>query len=281
MGKKQEEAYQAAREGHGGALEDLVREEIRTMAMEKEQGYKLTEVDPRFAPTCAQRHNDLMRLIASGELKGEDRLRATIEAGMLADRINNGEGQEQLTKIETMNRQVDAQAALYTKVMDSKSRNAFEADVWKNGLDAATSKFEIAHAGELRVIRLNDEINSELETKPAQDELMKLAAKKMLLCQHKVEFQQHKDNDKLATALEDVNLNKEAAKIMSTWQFKDFCNTLGPDKLAAQAKEDGQKLVMGYGQALYESKHGPKPEEKAPEKVEEKVENKQADGPVV
>lgn len=286
MGEKQEDAYQAARDGHGGALEDLVRDEIRTMAMEKEQGYKLTEVDPRFAPTCAQRHNDLTRLIASGKLRDSDRLRATIEAGMLADRIAKGEGEERLNNIETMNRRVDERTAIYAKVMDGHSLNDFAADVRERGLEAATAKFEIAHAGELRVIRLNDEINRQLEAKPSQDDLMKLAAKKMLLCQHKAEFQKDKDNDALATALEDVNLNREADKMVRRWEFKDFCNTLGPDKLAAQAKGSGEKLVMGFGQALYEIQHGPKPEEKAPEKkaeekVEEKVEDKQAGGPAL
>ena len=274
MGEKQEDAYWAARDGHGGALEDLVRAEIRKMAMEKEQGCRLTEVDPRFAPTCAQRHSDLTRLIASGRLKDSDRLRATIEAGMLADRMSRGEGEERLDNIESLNRRVDEQAAIYAKVMDGRSLNAFTADVLERGLEAGSGKFEIAHAGELRAIRLNDKLNSELEAKPSRDDLMKLAAKKMLLFQHKVEFQKNKDTDALATALEDVNLNREVEKMVSRWEFRDFCDTLGPDKLAAQAKGSGEQLVLGYAQTLKEFRHGPKPEDKAPAKVGEKVEEK-------
>lgn len=249
MGDKQQASYNAALSGHGGALEDRLRAELRRMAVEKDNGYKLQNVDPRFAPTAEQRYADIQALMNAKKLSDPEKLRLTTEAGMLQEMINDGKGTEPLANIESLNRQVDTRTELYSKVMDTKSLKDFIDGTFKDGYDRACSKFEAAHAGPLKAIRVEEEINAQLNPELDQDTLAKLAAKKMILLQHKMEYQKDKNGEKLEKALEKANLEKNVDRLMNDYLFKEVCQKLGAEGLSEYTKGDGSQLVESYALA--------------------------------
>ena len=268
MGNKQEMAYDAATSGHGGALEDLMRIELRRMALEKESGYSMQNVDARYAPTFDQRRSDLSGLIDSGRLTTQEKFRAAVERGVLEEmsQKDNNTGETQIGNIPSVNRQTAMKVDLYSKFMDEASMQEFVADTGKLSFDQACSKFERAHMGQLKAYNLENKLNEDLAADPETVDLPKVAAQKMVLLKHKMQFQADKDNDKLASALDKDNLNKDVEKLMNDYNFKLMVKKLGTDGLKAYAKGDGTKLVESYALEKEDKLEPYKPEAPAPAK---------------
>ena len=282
MGEKQQAACEAALSGHGGALEDLVRVELRRMALEKDSGYKMQDVDPRYAPTFDQRRNDLRGLIDSGTLSVKEQFRAEVERGVLEQMQGERKGDERIGNIESVNRQVDTKIALYSKIMDENSMREFVADAKTHGYEEATYRFDAAHMGQLKAIQKGEDLEKQLAGEPELDDLKKIAAQKMVLLKHKTQFQADKDNDKLSAALDKEQFDKNVEKMMKDHLFKEVCDKLGPNGLKAQAKGDGEKLVESYALAKADKLEPYKPEAPAVKNGPQKdVQNKgpQAGGP--
>jgi len=278
IGEKQEKAYSAACSGHGGALEDLISLELRRMAVEKESGYKMQNVDTRFAPTFTERKNDLSMIADSKKFPLKDRLRAVLEIGVLDDVQEDYPGTKKIDKIESVNRQTDLQLATYAKVMDQKAMEDFIKDAAKNSSLTASENFEKSHAGQLRVVRATDQIEKKLADGANANELQDLAAKKMVLMHESAQFQQDKNDERLIGALEDGNLEKKAAKLLKSEAFQEMCSKLGPEKLAQQIKGSGAKLMESFSLAQ-EGKLEVKPEENAIGKGPKQ--NELQNGPVI
>ena len=242
-------AYDAAKSGHGGALEDLVRRELRVMALEKESDYQMQSVDQRYAPTYAERHSDLKSLIDSGKLTAKEAFRAAVERGVLEamSQSDNNTPDTRIGNIDSVNRQTQMQVDLYSKVMDEQSMRTFVENTKTMGYDGACSKFEAEHAGELKAINLAENLDKQLASEAPAEDVSRLAAKKMILMQRKAEFQQNKNNEALANALEDKQLNKEVDTLLEKdYNFKLMVKKLGPNRLKEQAAGDGAKLFESY-----------------------------------
>ena len=260
MGDAQEASYKAALDGHGGALEDRVRRELRAMALERDNGCKMQSVDPRYAPTFDERRHDLDLIINSQRTSPAEKMRASVERGILDEMQENRGGDERIGNIESVNRQTDDRVALYSKMMDAQAMTDFVANAKTVGYDAACSRFEAAHMGELKAINLAEKLDSQLAAGPEIEELQKLAAQKMILLQHKTQFRKDKDNDKLADALDKAQMEKSINKLMNDHLFKEVCEKLGPEGLLQQAKGDGSQLVRSYGLAMEDKLQPYKPE---------------------
>lgn len=264
--ERQEHTYKAAMSGHGGALEDKMRTEIRRMSIEKESGYRIPEVDPRFAPTPKERINDLDVLMQNPKLTSLDKLNAALEAGMLMDMIQADKGNEPVANIASLNRQIDYKSSLYSKIMSKAEVDDFVKNTIEYGHDGACSRLEMAHMGEIKAIQLEENINSQLAEGPVNADLHKLAAQKMVLLQHKTQFQADKDNDKLADALDTAQLEKDVNALMKNLNFKDMCDKLGNEGLMKQAQGDGSKLVNSFALATENKLQPYNPEAPAPVK---------------
>ena len=250
MGLKQEAACDAARRGHGGALEDILRRELRGMAVDSYRGYKLQPVDPRFAPTAFERLEDLNDLLKNGKLSPADKLRAAMERGLLEEKVNGGEGEKRLENIDELNRQAEEKTALYAKVLDNNGVNAFIQDSAKRGSYLAAQKIEHDYGGRLQAAKLGDEIEKALEKKPEENELRKLAAQKMVLLTEKKAFQEEQNDGKLFTATSQSAMETKVNQLMEKAEFSRMCDTLGPEKLAAQTKGSGEQLMVEFAKAM-------------------------------
>ncbi|MBR6351457.1 MAG: hypothetical protein IKR93_03940 [Firmicutes bacterium] len=277
-GVMQEISADAAVRGHGGALEDLVSRELRKMALEKDSGYKMQPVDMRYAPTYDERRQDLNGLMNSERAPLNARLRASIELGVLDTMQHDYRGDAKIANVDSINRQADEKMKIYSKVMDAKTMKEFVNNVRENGFQAASSKFELENAGHIRAVGMMNEIDEKLASNPSKEELMELAARKMVLLQENTKFQLNKnkedimqagkelidpdealepaDNDyrsadeKLLGNISDEEMTKHVSKLMKSGTFKEMCEALGPEKLLQQAKGDGNSLITSYSKAL-------------------------------
>ncbi|MBR3395626.1 MAG: hypothetical protein IKG76_07585, partial [Firmicutes bacterium] len=251
MGDIGDGTYKAAMSGHGGALEDRMVRMLRQMAMEKENNYQMQNVDPRFAPTYEERAKDLDTLLNHGKLTVKEQFRAVVERGIVAQASEqiHRKPDDRLSNIESINRQTDLQMGIYSKLMDERSMKDFVEDARANGYEAACYNFEAANAGMLKANTLTEKLDEQLEANPEPDALKKIAAQRMVLLQKKAAFQEDKNSDKLANALDKANLDKDVEKLMKDHLFKEVCDKLGTNGLMAQAKGDGAKLVESYALA--------------------------------
>ena len=284
MGSRQEAACEAALSGHGGALEDLVRTEIRRMALEKDSGYKMQNVDSRYAPTYDQRRQDVQDLIDSGKLTLKEQFRAVTELGVLAQETEDRRAGDPITNIESINRQTENRMALYGKIMNAGSMQEFVNDAKKLGYEEASRRFDSAHMGELKAIQMAEKLDKQLAEGPEKNDLPTIAAQKMVLLQKKTEFQQDKDNDKLSNALDKEEFNKSVDKLMRNHLFKEVCDKLGTEGLMAQAKGSGEKLIESFALAKEDKLEPYRPEAPADEKKgpqNEQVREEQQAGPQV
>ena len=262
-----EAAYKAAMDGHGGALEDLVRKEVRNMACEKESGYKMQDVDERYAPTYDDRRNDLKAMIKSATLSDNEKFRAVVELGKLdaAQNETHRKGDEVISNIGFVNRTTDAEVAFYSKLMGDADKLEFVNNATQKGYDEACKAFDAKHPGEVKAARFADKLEDELnkmkdlqkraendKTKmldgPNLDDLKKLAAQKMALETHKAEFRDGKiTSEQLEKALEPDALNKNVNTLLTRDHiFSEVCNKLGVKGLLAQAGGDGKDLAKSY-----------------------------------
>ena len=172
------------------------------------------------------------------------------------------------------NSQMDAGLGIYSKLMDEKSMKDFVEDARANGYEAACYNFEAANAGMLKANTLTEKLDEQLEANPEPDALKKIAAQRMVLLQKKAAFQEDKNSDKLANALDKANLDKDVEKLMKDHLFKEVCDKLGTNGLMAQAKGDDSKLVESYALAKQDKLEPynpvvPAPVKEGPKKVEE------------
>ena len=291
MGARQQMTSEVATVGHGGALEDLLRDELRLMACEKENGYRMQDVDERYAPTYKERKEDLKRILRSGTLSTDEMFRAAVELGKVdaaqsaasrgeADRINN---------INSINNTTDEAVAFYSKLMGKQDKIQFVNDVYMKGYDEACKTFDAKYPGEVKAARLSDQLEEKLNGTPSVDDLKKLAAQKMVLAKHKGDLANGKiTSSQLENALETKNFEADVNKLMKEDHlFREVCDKLGEKGLAEQAKGDGLKLFDSYNLAREDKlefynpnkpivKEGPV---QAPKKQEE-VKGPQMGGPV-
>ena len=247
MGDKQEAACEAALSGHGGALEDLVRRELRVMALEKENGYKMQNVDFRYAPTYDQRKQDLDGLMNSKSLSDADRFRVAIERGILEEMQGERKGDEKVSGIDSLNSQVETKMALYKKVMKGNEMREFAENARTMGYENACRAVEAAHNGELKLIQMREDLDRQLAAGPDKDDLPKLSAQKMKMLEYGMNFAQDRNDEKLAQALDKDNFDKSVNKFMTAdYNFKGMCKKLGSEGLLAQAQGTGFKLIDSY-----------------------------------
>ena len=284
IGDRQEFSYKAAMSGHGGALEDRLRQELRRMAIEKENGYQLQTVDARFSPTAQERYEDIAKLEGAPNLSKVDKLRLAMESGILKEQIQAGGGNDRID-IAKFNTHVSNLTAEYSKLMTSQSLETFIDNTKAYGHDRACAFFEEEYAGPLKAMRLEEKLNAQLETAD-MDQLPKIVAQKMFLYQHKAEYQEDKDSAKLENALEKKNLNMEVDVLTRNHLFKEVCDKLGPEGLTKYARENVSKLFDAMRLAKEDKLEPYKPEAPAAGKKgpanEKNVEQKapQAGGPV-
>ena len=246
---RRESALGAATKGHGGGLEDQLRTEVRRMALEKESGYKMQQVDLRYAPTYAERTKDLNDLIESPQTPTQVKFRAIIERNILETAQKDYSADTPINKVDAINAQVDSQVALYGKVMQGQEMEQFVANAREHGYDEACKIVDDAHIGQMKAIRLREQLDSQLEAGPEKQDLPKIAAQKMTLLQHWMDFADTKDDAKLAKAMDPKQFNGEVNKLMSHHLFKEVCDKLGTEGLQDHAKGSGFKLIDCYNLA--------------------------------
>ncbi len=144
---------------------------------------------------------------------------------------------------------MDSQVALYNKVMQGQEMEQFVANAKAHGYDEACKVVDDAHIGQMKAIRLREQLDSQLETGPQKEDLPKIAAQKMTLLQHWMDFADNKDDAKLAKAMDPKQFNEKVNTLMSHHLFKEVCDKLGTEGLQDHAKGSGFKLIDSYNLA--------------------------------
>ena len=272
MGTRQHFTSEIALKGHGGALEDRVRDEVRRMALEKDHGYKMQPVDMRYAPTFDERRQDLRELAGYAKAPAAAKLQAAVELGML-DRVQRDgySGSARISAFDTINSQVDSVMKVYGRTMDAKDINAFTNEVLENGYESATSKYEYRHPGSIAAAKKFNELDEKLAANPSQEDLRRLAAEKMVLAEAFGTYQINRNIDatrnaagavlqngeerieadeKLFESISADKMNNKVNQLMKSEKFQEMCDKLGPGKLLEQAKGSGLDLIKSHSAAM-------------------------------
>ena len=243
-----ERARKAAIEGHGGALEDLVRMELRKMAVEKKNDYKMKPVSSRYAPTYDERQFDLTLIVDDDTVSASNQLRAAIELNELEKTQADQEGTAKIEDIGSLNNKVDAGMARFADVLSEADMRSFAKDSVERGYDMAVQPIEKKYAGRLQAAKMSADIDAKLsaDPKPSMADLQKLIAQKMVLHKETAALNNKIDKDaadpKLFGEITNEKMTNKVSLLTSDKNFQDMFKVYSPEKLAKEAQGFGNGI---------------------------------------
>ena len=265
------DAPEAFQEGHGGALEDIVREEVRKMSVESKGG-AMVNADKRYAPTYAQRMADIERMLKSNQLTDDQKLERTVEAMLLYQRKDFDEKGARIGDTADLNKK----AADTVKFFKSATNNKLEYDKLIESIKdpnlplesklESVGNFRENHRGQIMAMEKEAEIKESLKSiqKLTQGELEYKAAQKLAIQTSLFKYNQSAHEElkrefpntaalsmyqgQLADDL-GSKFNKNVSKIEKDEAFKYMCSNMKKEELAEALGKDGFELAGKYAEA--------------------------------
>ena len=286
----------AAREGHGGALEDMVRQEVRRMCLESKGG-PMVEADKRYAPTYEERMADLDGMLREGRLPKDRALERTLEAHFLSQRKGAGKKGARIGDIAELNRKVSRTAESCRRVLSEQEyaelSGSMKEDPALREQHAATMLER--HKGMIAATEREIEIREKLAQRPGMEELKHLAAEKLTLqiglhtYNQAVKGQAEQEipdadavahaEEKLAKSMSDATFRSHASMLEQNAAFNDMLRKLSREELIRELKGDGKALAEGFAAAEKARKEQPEQSKENPkENAKEKAEQEKAAG---
>ena len=193
-------AKSAATSGHGGALEDLVRMQIREMGKSAEQDYQLSAVPERYLPTYAERRVDLKELLNSGtaELSPEQRLNMALEL----DRLSRGQNPDKQIGLDLAQsyQQIEITGEAFRKIGRPHELAALATAGRAGGTDLrnALRTFRSAHRGLLEAAERQVELEHAMKQAVDHEDLQAVSKKAQTLWDSLRRFEkEHKNPETL------------------------------------------------------------------------------------
>ena len=207
-------AKSAATSGHGGALEDLVRMQIREMGKTAEQNFQLSAVPERYLPTYAQRRADLKELLNSNtaELGPEQRLNLALEL----DRLSSGQNPDKQIGLDLAQayQQIEITGKAFRRIGTPAELAALATAGRAGGAELrnALRSFRSAHRGLLEVAERQVELEQAMEQAADHKDLHEVSKKAQTLWDALKRFEKkHKDPETLLDEVREEPFESRAA----------------------------------------------------------------------
>lgn len=235
-------AKAAATSGHGGALEDLVRMQIREMGKSAEQGFQLSAVPERYLPTYAQRRADLKELLNSNtaELQPEQRLNLALEL----DRLSSGQNPDKQIGLDLAQsyRQIEITGKAMRRIGKPEELAALATAGRTGGAELrnALRSFRSAHKGLLEAAERQVELEQAMEKAVDHEDLHDVSRKAQTLWASLRRFEKtHKDPESLLNEVREGPFDTAAANCEVN--FEQYQN-VAFDKLKAGVQTNVTKV---------------------------------------
>lgn len=254
-----EKALTAAKSGHGGALEDLMAEEVREMAKTSAEGYHLRSLPPRLMPTRQERMKDIQEMLLSGRLNAQQKYEHILEYNALAN--TKGPGPKDKIKdpeLSAIQMAAGETAKLYRRVDDPRFLRRLEkaclggGDALKNELESAA----IAHKGDLKAAQMQEDLAQKADLAKGKKELAVLAAQKMMIGQALYESRSKEDLQdaemhRAGQRLLDAQLNTiDISKLGKRPEFKAMIESMTEEELRAGIKSNNFDIVKKFNETV-------------------------------
>ena len=178
-----EYAKKAALTGHGGLLEDKIRDEYREMGKAAEYGYSLPgQLPARLRPTHAQRIQDIQDLMMSGRLNYREKMKRFKEFAHLSNLKGAAlETPYDAGTLQSVNvgKNVENYEWIASPVIVRKLQNAClkGPDAFNRTVEEVNARYE----GDLHAAKVIGDLSKQAEKTDDREKLMELAAKKMVV----------------------------------------------------------------------------------------------------
>ncbi|MBR0441232.1 MAG: hypothetical protein IJK25_04760, partial [Firmicutes bacterium] len=260
IGRQQgEKALTAAKDGHGGALEDLMAEEAREMAKTSTEGFSLRGLPPRLMPTREERMKDIQEMLLSGRLNTLQKYEHILEYDALANSKGHGPKEKiDGADLPDMKKAASEKAQVYRRVDDPKFLRRLENACLKGG-DALRDEIgaaEHAHRGDLKAAQMQQDLALKADSAKSKEELAELAAQKMAI--GRIMYKERDQNDLLKKDYDQLHdagqgllfrgldlLNAPA--LMKNGTFKAMIDSMSEEELRAGIKSHGYDLARRFG----------------------------------
>ena len=291
------DAPTAAQQGHGGALEDMVRQEVRKMCLEN-RGGPMVEADKRYAPTYEERMADLEGMLRGGRLTKDQQLERALEAHFLSQRKGAGKKGARIGEIAELNRKVARTAESCRRVLSEQEAGLMndhvkrtDPELRERGVDDMLKR----HKGMIAATEREIDIQERLAQRPGMEELKHLAAEKLTLqmglhtYNQAVKGQAEQEipdadvianaEEKLAKSMSDGTFRSHASMLEQDAAFNDMLGKLSREELVQELKGDGASLMDKFASAEKARKEQPEQAKENPkENAKEKAEQEKAAG---
>lgn len=253
------DAIKAAGKGHGGLLEDKLKEELREMGKRKEYNYSLPCHEKRWAPTYEQRRGDIAEIMdddIQNELTKEQRLQRAIEYNRLGSGRTGDKLKETMTDSATETKAANILGKAFYKIGSAKETNDIvSAFSQKNEslLNSRIRKFSVDHRGEIAAVGRQIAINEKYASVNDPDKLRRLIAESTLINRELEQFKTNKDQDSINCGKERAELEKRIDELVKT---EDFQKKYG-DKSPAELKLAIEELSQKCDNTVSEIRQGP------------------------
>ena len=261
-------ALDAARKGHAGAFEDLLRDELREMGCSADSDYTMKNVDKRFAPTYAQRMNDvLLMTISNGKKIGVKNIRMLSAAPdneqkkkLFAEFAVNMDYQgakdpgDRIDNIEEYNTHAKYRAKAYSQLVTDEDLRRFtkQAVNGTSALGHTLKNFQEFNKGKLLLLTKEaelDDLTSKIGTEKYPVDINKkaiveLAAEKMVLGNNKEE--NWDSNYSLEVCMSKDNFKKDVSDMKKQEAFKQMTNNMSAKDLFELVKKGKDALTEEY-----------------------------------
>jgi|GEM_PF-5462368 len=260
IGRQQgEKALTAAKDGHGGAFEDLMAEEARELAKTSAEDFSLRGLPKRLMPTREERMKDIQEMLLSGRLNTLQKYEHILEYDALANSKGHGPKEKiDGADLPAMKKAASEKAQIYRRVDDPKFLRRLENACLKGGnaLRDEIGAAEHAHRGDLKAAKMQQDLALKADSAKSKEELAELAAQKMAI--GRIMYKERDQNDLLKKDYDQLHdagqgllfrgldlLNAPA--LMKNGTFKAMIDSMSEEELKAGIKSNGYDLARRFG----------------------------------
>lgn len=208
MGKN---AIETARHGHGGKLEDMVRDEVRAFSTMQATNYTLPDVDAKYAPTHGERLRDIKNIMMYKDVPQNVKERLALEL----KNLDPNKADERIDNAKTVAEEAEKDLELFNKYAGRHERNlllrAFPSG--KEAIDQVLSSFHINHAGQMMAEEMMENFRKEEQEIDSPEEIKSLIAKHMVLAKALSHFDADKPY-RLSSALDEESFQDAVQDMM-------------------------------------------------------------------
>lgn len=246
-------SIEAAKHGHGGKLEDMIRDEVRAISTMEAFRYKLPDVDARYAPTNEERLRDIGNIMKYRSVSMDDKRRLALEVKYLnpqnpEGRIQNG---REITE------ETEKTLALFNKYASEHEKNlilrAYPSG--KEAMDTVIQSFHYDHDGLMKAEKMIQELDQKQQNASSWNDMKKVLAEQHILCSALQKYAKGRPYE-LNFALEKEQYEEAVNDLVESKEFDMVIND-NPAGLIGRINEARASTVNEFNRVMAVSKTDP------------------------